>query len=396
MRRLLVVLCFVAFASRAGAEQPDGSGTGFLINDQGWFATNAHVIEGCGRIEISGHGRVREQHVDRQNDLAIIRIDPAPTLRPVPIRASPPRLGEDIATLGYPLSGLLSSSVKITTGNVNSLVGVADDTRHLQISTPIQPGNSGGPVVDRSGSLVAVTVAQLGSTFSQTTGIIPQNVNFAIRGSLLSTFLQARGIAFVEAPVGTAGALSTADLADQVSPSVVPVLCFDHADQRVVTARPPSAPAQAPVLSHRYRERDGYDVVGFDYSTLRDVSYQQCIRACDRENRCMAITYNEPARFCFLKDNAAVLIRNRDAKGAYFAALEDDVLITNFTVRSNRDSPGGDYRHIRNSSFVGCFVDCAIEGRCRAFAFVRANRSCWLKERVGRISNMSGVDLGVK
>jgi serine protease Do len=395
MRRIAIVMTFSLCSGWAQAQTPDSSGTGFLVNEDGWLATNAHVVEGCDRLEVPGHGEVVTQHLDTTNDLAVLRIEIAQAVTPIVFRSTRVRLGEDIAAFGYPLSGLLSSSVKITTGNINSLVGLADDTRHLQISTPIQPGNSGGPVVDRTGTLVGVTVAQLGATFQQSTGIAAQNVNFAIRADLLANFLEARGIAFEES--AEAGVdLNTADLAERISPAVVPIHCYGGPPP--AAEAPPASTRAAPRsgLNYEYKQLDGYDVVGFDYETKPSVTYQQCLRACDEDRGCMAITYNEPARFCFLKNDAKILIRNADARAAYYAGLDDDVFISNFTVRSNSDMRGGDYAHIRNSTFIGCFLDCGRDDRCRAFAFVRSNNSCWLKDRTGTARRQTGVELGVK
>lgn len=396
MRRFTLTIALLLCSGAASAQAVDSSGTGFFVNNSGWLATNAHVVEGCATLEVPGYGTVIDHHVDVTNDLAVLQVRPRAGAVPIVFRSTRVRLGEDIATFGYPLSGILSSSVKITTGNINSLVGLADDTRHLQISTPIQPGNSGGPVVDRSGALVGVTVAQLGARFQQSTGIVAQNVNFAIHADLLVTFLEARGIMFQES--AEAGeALGTADLADKISPSVIAIHC--HGGQPETAGEPAAPSSVAPSnssLTYSYRQLDGYDVVGFDYDTRRDVSYQQCLRACDEDRGCMAITYNEPARYCFLKNNAAVLIRNSDARAAYYAGMDDDVFISNFTVRSNSDMRGGDYAQLRDSTFTGCFLECAKDDRCQAFAFVHSNRSCWLKDRTATLQRQPGVELGVK
>jgi len=96
-----------------------------------------------------------------------------------------PRVGDQVATYGFPKFGLLSSSGNCTLGNVTSLTGMRDDTRFLQMSTPIQPGNSGGALVDMSGSVVGVVVAQL---------TVLQNVNFAIQPSMVINFLEAKDV----------------------------------------------------------------------------------------------------------------------------------------------------------------------------------------------------------
>lgn len=223
-----------------------GSGTGFFVNAEGWLVTNAHVVEGCARASVLGLGDLADMKVDKQNDLAAARVvgtAPKATLR---LRQRPPRLGEDVAAFGYPLRGMLSESVKVTTGNINSLTGLRDDTRFLQVSTPIQPGNSGGPLVDREGSLLGITTSTLALDAMVQAGALAQNVNFAIRSTVLEIFLQSRGISY-----GGAGApgekLDTADLADKVAPAVVQVFCHGAAPAVTAAATPPPAVAPEPV-----------------------------------------------------------------------------------------------------------------------------------------------------
>lgn len=223
-----IIAAFITFpiSPSMSAERATSSGTGFVINSDGWLVTNAHVIEGCDRVNISGAGDIGERFVDSQNDLAVVRVSSlASNSAPIIIRRAPPRLGEDVAALGYPLTDILSDSVKITTGNINSMIGLGNDSRYLQISTPIQPGNSGGPLIDRAGSLVGINTATLGTKFTAETGILAQNVNFAIRASVLEVFLQARGISYQNVETALPG-IPTSDRAEKISPSVKQVLCF--------------------------------------------------------------------------------------------------------------------------------------------------------------------------
>jgi S1-C subfamily serine protease len=96
-----------------------------------------------------------------------------------------PRVGDQVATYGFPKSGLLSSSGNFTVGHVTSLTGMRDDTRFLQMSTPVQPGNSGGALLDMSGSVVGVVAAQLS---------VLQNVNFAIQPAIVINFLEVKDV----------------------------------------------------------------------------------------------------------------------------------------------------------------------------------------------------------
>ncbi|RAZ71810.1 S1C family serine protease [Mesorhizobium atlanticum] len=239
----------IGFAAQpANADQFDvsSSGTGFFVNDQGWAVTNAHVVEGCTSISVPQLGDGSDLAVDKQNDLAVFRLSTGAGKPHLPLRHSQPRLGEDIAAYGFPLSGLLSDSIKVTTGNINSLVGMENDTRYLQVSTPLQPGNSGGPIVDQWGSIIGVSTAVLGSKFTSETGIAVQNVNFAIRSNVVELFLQSRSIQFDAADAAAdAKPLSTADLSDKVVPSVVQVLCHG-AEKPLANADPSPTTAEVP------------------------------------------------------------------------------------------------------------------------------------------------------
>jgi S1-C subfamily serine protease len=174
------------------AQRPAGSGTGFLIKPEGWLVTNAHVVEGRDRIEVVGRGNAAEVKVDVANELAALR-SPGASPKAVALRQAPARRGEDVAALCFSLADVLSSSIKFTTGNVNALLGPGDDTRFLQISAPVQPGNSCGPLVDTGGAVIGVITGVLKSNaFGES--IVPQNVNFAIRSNVLGLFLQSRAI----------------------------------------------------------------------------------------------------------------------------------------------------------------------------------------------------------
>jgi hypothetical protein len=125
-------------------------------------------------------------------------------------RRRPARLAEPVAAAGFPLAGILSAGVKVTTGTVNALAGMRDDRRLLQISAEVQPGNSGGPLFDANGAVLGVIVSKLDSlAASRTLGDIPQNVNFAVSGQSAVAFLQSQNvkIALADAVLGNTGSL---------------------------------------------------------------------------------------------------------------------------------------------------------------------------------------------
>jgi uncharacterized protein len=169
------------------------SGTAFFVSKNGEALTNAHVVEGCQQIRISG----AQAHLlarDSKNDLALLATDLHPA-QWATLRTSV-RQGEDIVVYGFPLPGVLSSDGNVSTGNVTALTGLGDDSRFLQISAPVQPGNSGGPLLDRNGNVVGIVVSKLNAlSVASATGDVPQNVNFAIKASVALAFLETQKVA---------------------------------------------------------------------------------------------------------------------------------------------------------------------------------------------------------
>ena len=105
------------------------------------------------------------------------------------------RIGESVYAYGYPMNGLLATSGNFTIGNVTATAGLGDDTGHIQISAPVQPGNSGGPLLDRFGNVVGVIQSKLNALkVASVTSDLPQNVNFAIKATVVLNFLDANGI----------------------------------------------------------------------------------------------------------------------------------------------------------------------------------------------------------
>ena len=131
----------------------DVSGTGFVISGNGHVVTNHHVIGNCvGDIHgnLAGQSAVtlRIVSADETNDLALLQTPQANFKDAVSIRATPVHPGDAVIAIGYPFHGLLTSDFTVTTGIISSLSGIFNDTRYLQISAAVQPGNSGGPLLD--------------------------------------------------------------------------------------------------------------------------------------------------------------------------------------------------------------------------------------------------------
>jgi S1-C subfamily serine protease len=203
---------------------PAVTGTGFFVSD-GEVLTNAHVVHGCQDVSLSYHGTGGSGSViaqDAANDLAIIRTSLQPSSH-AHIRTGI-RLGEDVAAFGFPLRGLLSTSGNFTLGNVTALTGLRDNSRYLQISAPVQPGNSGGPLLDRDGNVVGIVVSKINALkLASLTDDIAQNINFAVNAAVVESFLHANNIAFDDKV--SQGDLHPEDLAAKAQAMAVAIEC---------------------------------------------------------------------------------------------------------------------------------------------------------------------------
>ena len=102
---------------------------------------------------------------------------------------------QDIFVAGYPFGNQVSTSVKVTQGIVSSLSGIANNYSQIQIDAALQPGNSGGPIVDDKGNVVGVAVAKLDlEQIYKDYGVVPEGTNFGIKSSVLKNFLMSNEI----------------------------------------------------------------------------------------------------------------------------------------------------------------------------------------------------------
>lgn len=180
-------------SAKVEPENSGSAGSGFRVSPEGHVMTNAHVIESCTEIRVDGHTAVL---VDKSEsfDLAILKTAPSPDGAVATFSSQPARLNSDVTAVGYPYAGALSG-LNVTRGSVSSMKGLANDTITMQITAPVQSGNSGGPLVAGDGSVVGVVVSKLDVVkFASVVGDMPQNVNFAVRGELAQLFLSQNGI----------------------------------------------------------------------------------------------------------------------------------------------------------------------------------------------------------
>jgi len=197
------------------------SGTGFFVAPNR-VVTNNHVVNGCTKaIQVRYPERASYTATisgqDATNDLVLLHTE-MPHLSVASFRFQP-LLGEPVATYGFPYSGILPPN--FTSGNITALSGMKDDTRFLQTSTPIQPGNSGGPLLDMSGRVIGVIVAQLNAIGKS----VPQNVNFAIQPSMVINFLSVKGVTPNLDNSSTGAQRPPSEVADMAKKFTVQVYC---------------------------------------------------------------------------------------------------------------------------------------------------------------------------
>jgi S1-C subfamily serine protease len=183
-----------------------GSGSGAIVSASGHVVTAAHVIKGATYLEIvtpAGTHPATVLSVDDANDVALLKVDQPFDAHIAVGRSSDVRLGQSVATIGFPNIGIQGHSPKVTQGMISGENGVQNDIRMWQISVPIQPGNSGGPLLDEQGRLVGVVVASLSLRAIQITGSVPQNVNYAIKGAYLEPLLNFHKVLLAPAVTGT-------------------------------------------------------------------------------------------------------------------------------------------------------------------------------------------------
>ncbi len=202
--------------NKSKAEQ-SFTGTGFFV-DKSTVLTNSHVVKNCNRIELIRQGYTSTAKIkskDSLNDLAILKADTTNSSA-LNFRAGKGiRIGDDIIVIGYPLGELLGSGIKLTTGNVSALTGLINDTTSMQLTAPVQPGNSGGALLDTSGNVVGVVVARLKKE---------QNVNLAIKANVAQMFLDINNVDYSVAI--SKDKKDVADIADEAKESIVQVVCY--------------------------------------------------------------------------------------------------------------------------------------------------------------------------
>ena len=230
-----------------------GTGTAFLVAPD-LLVTNRHVIQSCAAVDVytsEGKRPAQVQAADAAVDLALLRV---PGVRGTPVRLRTPRtirLGETVFVFGFPLSGSLTSGGNFTSGLVSGLRGLHDAPGDIQITAPVQPGNSGGPLLDAAGQVIGVVKAKLDAMkAAKAIGDIPQNVNFAISAPTLVDFLVRQKVGFGNGSANpTTASIDTAQVAELAQGFTFRVECGGRGASPTVVSGSPTNPPNAPTGS---------------------------------------------------------------------------------------------------------------------------------------------------
>ena len=220
------------------------SGSGIVLSRDGAILTNQHVVRQCDAYEvIDGHRRLKAalQAVDNANDLALLTVKEEFQAAAPMRKDATPKLGEAVTVVGYPLVGMLGTSPSVGFGHIAATAGLRGNAAQMQISVPIQRGHSGGPVFDQAGNVIGVVVSKLDALkVAQRIGDLPQNINFAIRGDTVRTFLEAQNVNFTASDASAK--LENTEIASRGAAVTVRVRCIR---EPVTPAAAPATPTQS-------------------------------------------------------------------------------------------------------------------------------------------------------
>jgi S1-C subfamily serine protease len=202
------------------------SGTGFYVSVEGHIITNHHVIDGCQEIKVHSKGKLFDTvkiASDAQNDLALLKVG----AKPPHVFALSPNGSfplQDIIVAGFPFGNRVSSTLKFTKGIVSSVAGLGNNYSEIQIDAALQPGNSGGPIIDDYGNVIAVAVSKLDMRkVLKDYGVIPENTNFGVKASVVKNLMQGNSVQFKKPNTDV---ISKSELSKSVTNGTVYLTCW--------------------------------------------------------------------------------------------------------------------------------------------------------------------------
>lgn len=255
MKTIVTLVIALATIHATTMAQTVSSGTGFFVSIDGYFITNHHVIDG-GVYFVAKHGGknypARIVGVDRENDVALLQVEGInlrfPSLYVDTVNVPTP--GSDVFTIGFPDPDVLGETPKTTKGSVTALTGIRDNPARMQISVQIQPGNSGGPLVNYKGSVIGVTTATINSSDRmERGGYMPQNINYAVKAQYIKAIMDKFGVTRIGAVGAMRGQKPFEQLQRETEQAVLRVI---SSQVRILDAQNPSItpppPSTAPNL----------------------------------------------------------------------------------------------------------------------------------------------------
>ena len=174
-------------------------GTGFFVNNEGYVITNYHVVKtNENNTKIMFRDKEKDAKMiafDEILDIALLKVE-VKNKNYIKFSNNSPKKAQSILVAGYPYGKYISDDLKITSGIINSLKGIKNNTSMLQIDATVNPGNSGGPIVDKdSGSLVGVATMKLSKDYTKAAfGVESENTNYGIKSSQVKDFLEANNV----------------------------------------------------------------------------------------------------------------------------------------------------------------------------------------------------------
>jgi hypothetical protein len=202
------------------------SGTGFYVSNTGHLITNDHVVDGCKDIKVQSNGVDIDTVLlatDPKNDLALLKANHTPSIY-FSISDKDPEELQDVIVAGYPFGDDISSSIKFTQGIVSSLAGIGNDYSQFQIDAALQPGNSGGPIVDIYGNILGVAVAKLDfQKIMDDYGVVAENTNFGIKASAVRNLMFGNSVK-VKSPKSET--ITTSELVKSIKAGTVHLTCW--------------------------------------------------------------------------------------------------------------------------------------------------------------------------
>jgi S1-C subfamily serine protease len=195
------------------------SGSGFFITSSGYIISNNHVIDGCRKVTLTHNGQEMSANViatDSKNDLAILKSNVRPN-RFYKLSQDDAKLLDDVIIAGYPLGKKVSAAIKTSKGSITSLAGYGDNYSNFQTDAALNQGNSGGPIISKSGNVVGVAVANYGKQ----AGV--ESFNFGIKSSTVKTFIESNDIKYSK---GSKSNLSNEQLSSLITNATIYLECW--------------------------------------------------------------------------------------------------------------------------------------------------------------------------